>query len=193
MKRLLLPIAVTVILTTGCGSPTPAASPDVAGTPSTATPAPSKTIMGPGEYTFTVPSGGKGTLTIPAKPVAELDSLRALVKGEPVTYVTGTVDNRDGSEAINMYGVSIFTPEGEELKYKGADSYVDGLRDRLPENAPSETYNRFIGASNKHQIFVKPLAKHDFVLVGPAVPKEITGITVYPTGGFGEVQATPAS
>jgi hypothetical protein len=149
--------------------------------------------MGPGEYEFTVPTGGKGTLTIPAEPLEEIESLRTLVQGEPVTYITGTVDNRDGSEAVNMYGVSIFTPEGEELEYKGADSYADELRNLLPDNAPSETHNRFIDTSNKHQIFVKPLAKGDFVLVGPSVPQEITGITVYPTGGFDPVQATPVS
>ncbi len=149
--------------------------------------------MSPGQFEFTAPSGGKGTLALPAEPVAELESLRALVKGKPVTYVTGTIDNREGSEAINMYGVSIFTPEGEEIQYKSADTYVDELQGLLPADAPSATYNLFVDAINKHQIFVKPLAKGDVVLVGPTVPQEITGVTVYPTGAFNPVDATPAS
>jgi hypothetical protein len=46
-----------------------------------------------------------------------------------------------------MYGVSIFTPAGEELKYRGAAVYIDSIR---PGDAPAEVYNQFIDASNKH-------------------------------------------
>lgn len=192
MKRFVLPL-ILILNAAGCASPGGTGTGPTADASSpTATATPTKTLMGPGQYEFTAPSGGQGTLTIPAEPVAEIESLRALVDGEPVTYLTGTADNREGSEAINMYGVSIFTPEGEELQYKSADTYVDELRNMLPDDAPSETYNLFIDASNKYQIFVKPLAKADFVLVGPTVPKEITGISVYPSGGFDRVEATPA-
>ncbi len=193
MKRLILPF-ILALTTTGCassGGTSPGPTADAASPTASATP--SKTLMSPGQFESTAPSGGKGTLTIPAKPVAEIESLRALVKGEPVTYLTGTIDNREGSEAINMYGVSIFTPEGEERQYKSVDTYLEELRGLLPEDAPSETYNLFIDASNKHQIFVKPLAKSNVVLVGPTVPQEITGVTVYPTGAFNPVEATPAS
>lgn len=192
MKRFVFPL-ILALSTAGCastGGTGTGPTNDVASP--TASPTPSKTIMVPGAYEFDVPSGGKGAIAIPGEPVAEFESLRNLVKGEPVTYLTGTVDNRDGTEAVNMYSVRIYTPEGEELEYKTADTYADELRNMLPADAPSDTYNRFIDASNKHQVFIDPKEKNDFVLVGPAIPEEFTGVTVYPTGAFDPVDARPA-
>jgi hypothetical protein len=77
------------------------------------------------------------------------------------------VDNRNGTEAVNMRGISIFTPDGQELKYETADSYLDNLR---PSNAPAELYNTFIKLGKEHMPASNPLMVKDFVLVGPAVP-----------------------
>lgn len=195
MKRLAV-LCVGTLMLTGCAggstptAQTPVTSPaDVSGPTETASPTP--TIMKPGSFTFENATGAKGTLTVPAKPVAEIEKLRALAPGAPkVTYLTVHVDNRQGTEAVNMYGVSIFTPAGEELKYTNADQYIDTIR---PGDAPAEIYNQFIEASNKHMEMANPKGVKDFVLTGPAVPAEITGITVYSTGISDPVEAVPAS
>ena len=145
-------------------------------------------MLKPGTYMFEA-SGAKGTIEVPGKPVAEVESLRALVKAPAVTYLTVHVDNRQGTEGVNMYGVSLFTPAGEELKYEGVSTYIDSLR---PGDAPAETYNKFINASNKHLGMADPHEVKDFVLTGPPVPAEFTSVTVCPTGAYDPVEAVPA-
>lgn len=187
---------VGTLLLTGCAGGSAPAEPaqapttqaDVAGP--TETPTATPTIMKPGRYTFENATGAKGIMQIPGKPDAEIERLRALAQGAPkVTYLTVKVDNRQGTEGVNMYGVSIFTPAGEELQYKNVDDYINSIR---PGDAPAEIYNQFIEAGNKHMAMANPKGVKDFVLSGPAVPAEIAGISVYPAGGFDPVEAVPA-
>lgn len=131
-------------------------------------------------------------MEIPAEPVAEIEELRLLVNGAPVTYLTAAVDNRHGSVAITMDSVSIFTPAGVEFTYEGASEYVDRLRRSLPANAPAETQNRFLDVSRSHLEPAPPLGMKDFVLLGPEVPQEIREIIVAPTAGFHPIRAVPA-
>lgn len=88
-----------------------------------------------------------------------------------------------------MYSLSIFTPEGKELEYKGVSPYLDDLRRMLPADAPPEVFNKFIDVSDAYLDDASPLEVKNFVLVGPEVPAQMTGITVYPTGGFPPVNA----
>jgi hypothetical protein len=122
----------------------------------------------------------------------EVEELRAIVNAPPVTYISAGVDNRDGTKSINMYSLSIFTPEGKELKYTGVSPYVDDLRAILPPDAPAEIFNRFIDVSDAYLDDASPLEVKNFVLVGPEVPAQISGITVFPTGGFPPVSAAAA-
>lgn len=181
------------MLATGCAAPASSPAPPTETTaeytaPESTPPAP--VVMGPGEYTWENATGAKGTMTIPGKPDPEIEKLRTLAKGKPTTYITVKVDNRQGTTGVNMYGISIFTPEGDELQYKNADVYIDSLR---PSDAPAEVYNQFIEASNKHGAMAKPKAVKEFVMTGPALPKSFTAVTVYPTGISGPVDASPAS
>lgn len=180
-----------VLLATGCASPASTSAPatDFATVGATAEGTPTPVVMGPGEYTFENATGAKGTIAIPGKPDPEIEKLRALVKGKPTTYITVKVDNRQGTTGVNMYGISIFTPEGEELQYKNADTYIDSLR---PSDAPAEVYNQFIEAGNKHMAMAKPKAVKEFVMTGPALPDTFTAVTIYPTGGADPVDALPA-
>jgi hypothetical protein len=192
LKRLTI-LAAAVMLTAGCAAP--AAAPATTGTSSAPSEAaaeatPTPVVMGPGEYTFESLAGATGTMQIPGTPDPEIEKLRALVKGPAVTYLTVHVDNRQGTSNVNMYGVSIFTPDGQELKYTNADTYIDSIR---PSDAPAAVYNQFIDASNKHGAMAKPKSVKDFVLTGPPVPKVITSVTVYPTGMSDPVDALPAS
>lgn len=128
-------------------------------------------------------------MAVPGQPDPEVEKLRALVNGPATTYLTVKVDNRAGTGNVNMYGVSIFTPEGKELKYTNVSDYIDDLR---PSDAPAEIYNQFIAASNKHAELASPKEVKDFILVGPPVPETFTGVTVYPTGISDPVEAKPA-
>lgn len=185
MKRFLLP-AVLVLSATGCASSAPAAEPAPA--PVTTSEAP--VVLKPGAYSFETAAGAKGTISLPGKPDAGVEALRVLGKGPKVTYVTVKVDNRAGTESLNMYGVSVFTPAGEEVKYEGASTYISNI---TPDDAPSEIYNQFVEGHNKHIASVNPKAVGEFVLTGPEVPAEFTGVTVYPNGAYDPVEATPAN
>jgi hypothetical protein len=145
-------------------------------------------VLKPGTYTFETETGAKGTIELPGKPDAGVEALRVLGKGPQTTYVTVHVDNRQGSEDVNMYGISVFTPAGEEIKYEGASQYIDSI---TPKDAPAETYNEFIEGYNKHNDLAPPKSAKDFVLTGPEVPAEFTGVTVYPNGAYDPVEAQP--
>jgi hypothetical protein len=185
VKRLLLPVFF-VVGVTGCASQAPAAEPVVSSAPTSEAPK----VLTPGTYSFETPSGAKGTIELPGKPEAGVEALRVLGKGPKTTYVTMHVDNRQGSTDVNMYGISVFTPAGEEIKYEGASQYIDSI---TPKDAPSEVTNKFIAGYNKHNDIAPPKAVKDFVLTGPAVPAEFTGVTVYPFGAYDPVEAAPAS
>jgi hypothetical protein len=187
MKRLFVPL-VLVLAATGCSAPAPAAqAPVTSATPTAEAPK----ALKPGAFTFESATGAKGTVQIPGAADAKIEQLRALAPGAPaVTYLTVHVDNRAGTISANMYGVSVFTPAGEELKYTNADAYIDSIK---PAGAPAAVYNQFIAASNAHMESAKPKAVKDFVLTGPPVPVEMTSVKVYPTGLADPVEAVPAA
>jgi hypothetical protein len=200
-------VFVFVLLATGCEGPAPfqtdTDSPEVSGqkptqapaTPRTTpalTPMPVPTVLRPGKYRFNAATGATGTMEIPAPPVPEIEEIRTTVNEAPVTYLTAVVDNRQGSVAITMNSVSIFTPEGAEYRYQRASDYINKLREALPAEAPAETRSRFDDVFNAHRGDAPPLAVKDFVLVGPAVPNEMSEIIVHPTSGFHPVPALPA-
>ena len=191
MKRIII-FAAVAVLATSCAAPaaTSTPAPEPAPVTTTAEPTPTPVVLGHGTYVWENATGAKGEMTLPGAADAEVEKLRALVKGPAVNYLSVKVDNRAGSELVNMYGVSVFTPEGEELQYKNAGEYINEIR---PGDAPSEVYNQFIDAGNKLGAEAKPGAVKTFVLTGPALPKEFSRVTVYPTGGFDPVDALPAS
>lgn len=209
MKRRWLSVAVSVaVLATGCEGPAPFQTdtdpPEVSGAPPTQAPAPPRTtpaqtptpasmILRPGKYRFNAATGATGMMEIPAPPVPGIEELRTFVNEAPVTYLTAVVDNRQGSVAINMDSVSIFTPEGAEYRYQSAADYINDLREALPANAPAEARSRFDELFNAHLGEAPPLGVKDFVLVGPAVPSEMSEIIVHPTSGFHPVPAVPAN
>ena len=177
-----------VLSATSCSSPSP--SSEVSAPPTSESEIPSAPVpsLKPGEFIFEPSTGGTGMMSVPGQPDAEVEKLRALVDGPGMTYLIVKMDNRQGTGNVNMYGVSIFTPEGEELKYTNVSDYIDDMR---PSNAPADVYNQFIEASNKHAEIAGPKEVKDFILVGPPVPSTFTGVTVYPTGVSNPVQAVP--
>lgn len=186
-------LAAAALFLGGCAAPAAPAAPLTSTTTveATAEATPPPVVRGPGEYTFENSTGTKGTMSIPGEPDAEIERLRTLAEtAPPVTYLTVHVDNRAGTVGANMYGVSIFTPAGEELQYRNADEYINSIR---PSDAPAAVYNQFIEAETKHMAMAKPKAVKEFVLTGPPVPEVFTAVTVYPTGMSDPVDALPAS
>lgn len=192
MKRRLLPVLV-IMLVTGCSSSTAGGTTVVPGTeaPAGATSAtPKPVVMGPGEYTFENATGTVGAISIPGTPDPEIEKLRAFVGSEPVDYLTVKVDNRKGTVGVSMFGVSILTPDGQELNYENASDYLDDIR---PTGTPAELFNAFTKLGDQHREPAKPLMVKDFVLVGPAVPAGISSVKVYPTDAVNPVDALPAN
>lgn len=151
---------------------------------------PTSLMMGPGEYTFENATGAVGVMSVPGTPDPEIEKFRASVGSEPVTYLTVKVDNRQGTVGVDMYGVSVFTPDGQEFNYENASDYLEDIR---PPGMRAELYDAFTKLGNQHGEMAMPLAVKDFVLVGPAVPARIASVKVYPTGSFNPVDALPAS
>lgn len=191
MNPVKLGAALLTLLLSAC-APSPDAGPTVSPTnTATATPPPTPGVLAPGEFTFTTEGGGIGTLRLPAPPLPEIEELRALAGGEPLTYISASVDNSKGSTMVDMYGVTIFTVEGEELSYRRASDYIDELRRKLPISTPPEAQKRFSDLSGKYRSQAPPQEVREFFLVGPPVPEQFARVHVYPSGAFNFVLATP--
>lgn len=206
LKQYIAPLSIALLLLTGCASDTePAAEPAVETTaqatptqtpvvsepsplPEETTEEPAPETMGPGAYTFQADTGGAGTLNVPGEAPADLEALREQAGAEPVTYLTGNFDNRAGTESFDVYTITIYDPEGNAYEYLPASDWVFDI---IPEEAPAEIYNQYIDASNSLTSVIDPLQRADYVMVGPAIPEEITGISV--SSGFTEIPATPAT
>lgn len=179
MKRVLLPLGVAGLVLSGCSgsdASEPAVSPS---SPSSAAPSPSATeeavTLGPGSFTFETPSGATGTLEVPGAPDPGIESMRVEVGAPEVTYLTGSFDNREGSEEFLINSATVYDANGNAYEYARAKDYVFDL---LPDTADPK-YNEFVtfyesvGSSK-----VAPLERADFVLVGPELPAEIAGVNV---------------
>ncbi|WP_460994404.1 hypothetical protein [Sinomonas soli] len=135
-----------------------------------------------------------GKLDLPGKAPADLEALRSTAGAGKVTYATVKVDNRKGTALANMYELSVYDAAGKEYTMKNAYKVVDEWRQSKPD-LDSETYNRFIKASNKYMDTADPGAVKEFVMVGdfPNLPAEFAKVTVYANGGMASVDALPAS
>lgn len=179
MKRLLAPLALVVVLASGCGAPGPAKE----SASSSATQQSAAAI-----YEFK--SGSSvGAVRIPTGADADIESLRKSVGGAAVTYLSARLNNSKGSAPLPMKAVSILTTDGKELKYVIAGDYLNGLR---PADANAQLSGRFKESAGRYAREAKPRSVEDFVLVGPAVPKDIAKVMVT-AGGAAPVQASLAS
>ena len=200
MKKHLAPLAVSALLLTGCGGGTEPAAVPASSEPAVTTEAatfeptqeattepPEPEALGPGAYAFETPYGTTGTMEVPGEPLPEVEALREMVGADPVTYITATIDNRQGEEAFDFYQVSIYDPAGNEYTYTPASEYIFEI---MPEDMPTDQYNGYVDLSNEMVSVVDPLQQAESVLVGPAMPDEITGVVV--SNGFESFDATPA-
>jgi hypothetical protein len=162
-------------------------------------------------------TGAQITMTMDAQPdaseeIAWLEQYREDVGGEPVSYVLSDVDNRDGSDLINMYNISVYDEEGLEWACGSADDYVDevwapvwmyGSTDRDEyESADGEPMDydkadELDSRANEHEYVtgVSPFERATMVSICAAeLPETAVAVEVMPAGIMQDpIYATPES
>lgn len=162
-------------------------------------------------------TGAQITMTMDAQrdvseEIAWLEQYREDAGGEPVSYILSDVDNRDGSEPINMYNISVYDEEGLEWACGSADTYVDeawapvwlyGSTDQDEyESADGEpmdygTADELDRRANEHEYVtgVSPFERATMVSVCAAeLPATAVAVEVMPQGIMQDpIYATPVS
>lgn len=210
-------LPVLVLTLAACSAPAPAQSGSTSEASPSASPTPSVTAtekaLPAGAYKLTTASGAEITFTLPTPStdpaVAELEAYRAQVDGAPVSYLVADVDNRNGTDRVNMYMVSAFNEEGRQFTfatvtdainlwkptYQADGTYLlpngkvldDASGTPLSRQA-TELYNANIDDADVAERRTIILASTDTDL-----PAEFTRVAVQPSGGMGdEEEATPA-
>lgn len=200
MKLLLAPLAIA-LLATGCAAP--AASNAPAPEPLTTTTEAAPTTLPAGKFKLTTISGAEIKFTLPTPAtdpaVKDLEAYRAKTKGEPVTYLVADVDNRKGTDMVNMYQVNAFDKDGRQYTFSTVTEAIDlwepsyqsdgtylmpnGRKLSDAEGSPlsregSLLNNAHLGDANVAERATLILASTDTDL-----PAEFTRVSVQPSGG----------
>jgi hypothetical protein len=74
-------------------------------------------------------SGAKITFKLPTPvtdpALAKLEAFRKKAGGKPVSYIVADVDNRNGTEPVNMYQINAFDKEGREYTFGAVTDVLD--------------------------------------------------------------------
>lgn len=122
----------------------------------------------------------------------------------PVSYLVADVDNREGTEYINMYMVSAFDKEGRQYSFttvtnavdKWRPSYGSDYRWTLPngtvlDEASGSTLNgEAADLNNGNLADIDPAERATVILASNDVdlPDEFTRVSVLPSGGLTEAE-----
>lgn len=210
-------ITVLALSLAGCSSPAPSQdgptgdSASVSATPSvTVIP----TALPAGKFKLVTKSGAEITFTLPTPTtdpaVADIEAFRTETGGAPVSYLVADVDNRKGTERVNMYRVFAFDAEGRQYTFTTVTDALDAWKPtyrndyeyKLPNGTvidqamgsalnrrATELYNANIDDADVSERTRIILASTDAEL-----PTEFTRVAVLPSGGMGkEEEARPAS
>lgn len=224
LRALAAPAAIAVLLAGCAGSDEPAAQQDDPQNKQSA--ADADPVEDEEDYTFSITdeplfastsTGAQITMTVDAQPsdddeIAWLEQYREDVGGEPVTYVLSDVDNRDGSDLVNMYNISFYDEEGLEWACGSPDEFVDeawepvwlyGSTDKDEyESADGEPMDydeaeELSRRANEHEFSagVSPFERATMVSICPTVlPESAVAVEVMPRGIVEEpVYAMPES
>lgn len=196
MKKYLLPLGVAALLLSGCSGESPESEPAAKDAPASSVPSTASTVdsstatvdaMGSGPYTFDTGMGTVGSLAVPGEAPADVEELRTIIGEQPVAYLTGNLDNREGAEVFDVYAISVFDSEGNKYDYEPVEDYLHSI---TSIEAPDEIYKKYRAAYDKYDSVFDPLERGDFVMVGPELPVEIAGVSV--SNGFEDFGAMPA-
>lgn len=121
--------------------------------------------------------------------VQAVESARAAVDGDPVTLIPVTIDNTNGTESLNMYGLTVITKDGEQLDSASLIDVFSGWRDAAGDD--TDKYNALIDAENEHgQFMLQPGAKGTAIVAFDEPVTSAWRVTVAPAGGSDQVEAT---
>jgi len=210
MKRLIT-IAAVAFLATSCAAP--ASSPSPTPEPATTTASPTPTTLPAGKFKLSTLSGAEITFTLPTPvtdpAVAKLEAFRKKAGGEPVAYVVADVDNRKGTEYVNMYQINAFDAEGIQYTFSGVNdmlklwgpTYGSDYKYTLPngkvlDDATGDALSREATTLNNANLNGADVAERKkMILASPiaALPKEFSRVSVQPSGGGEGEDAQPAS
>jgi len=211
MKHLTIAtFAAAALALSSCAAPATSTPP--APVTAEATPTPTATTLPAGKFKLTTMSGAEVTFTLPTPAthpaVKGLEALRVKAGGKPVSYLVAEVDNRKGSERVNMYQVDAFSEDGAQFQFSdaatltnlwspsyGADgSYtmpsgkvLDAATGAALQAEATEVYNAHLNDADKGEKTTIVLASSTATL-----PTEFTRVSVQPSGGGEGEDATPA-
>jgi hypothetical protein len=139
--------------------------------------------------------------------VAAIEAYRVKVGATPVSYLVADVDNRKGTEPVDMYMVSAFDKEGRQFTFST-------VADAIQSWAPTYSYDykwsmggkpldEAAGAQLKREAKdlynadvsdVDPAERTSVILASsdPELPTEFTRVAVQPSGMGDEEEARPA-
>ena len=211
MKHLTIAtFAAAALALSSCAAPAASTSP--APVTTEATPTPTATTLPAGKFKLTTLSGADITFTLPTPAthpaVKDLEALRVKAGGAPVSYLVAEVDNRKGSERVNMYQVDAFSEDGAQFQFSdaatltsmwspsyGADGtytlpsgkVLDAATGSAMSAEATDLHNALIGDAEKGEKATIVLASSNATL-----PTEFTRVSVQPSGGGEGEDATPA-
>lgn len=175
------------------------------------TPMDSMGVMEAGEFETYSSGGGHIVFDLPAdsdsEELVELEEYREDVNADPVTYLIADVDNRNGSESINMYQVKAFDEDGNSYEFSDVSAYVSEIGptytgdyeyvlpdgEVLDDELGFELSERNTDLHNEYLDGASPAERKTMILVheGDDLPDEFTRVAVWPNGAGEEVEALP--
>lgn len=191
-------LTIAALTLVGCSAPASGTGPTAAPSTAAASPLPSASQepkeLPAGAYKLTTESGAAITFTLPTPAtdpaVAELEAYRLQVGGAPVTYLVADVDNRKGTERVNMYMVAAFDTKGRQHAFT---SVTDAMKTWNTED--TTLYNRGVELHNENIKAAEVAGRRTMILAtsDTDLPASFTRVTVSPSGGGSEEEATPAT
>jgi hypothetical protein len=216
VKRLGAPAAAAALIIglAGCSGTPQAAGVGTAGSASPAAPAPAPTFKGEpaGKFALKTKSGAAVTFNLPTPAtdpnVAPIEAYRVKTGAAPVTYLIADVDNRNGTQPVNMYRVMAFDKQGHEYDFSLVWNLVNSWEPVFGEDYKWKTRSGAVlddatgqALSNEGNDLQNTNlngadigARKTLVLASKStdLPSEFTRVAVMPSGAFGEEEATPA-
>lgn len=213
MKRQ-LSCALVLLALAGCSSSPPAQNSPTAGVQSSsaaATPTNQPSLLPAGKFKLTTKSGAQIAFTLPTpatdKEVAGVEAFRVKTGAAAVSYLVADVDNRLGTDFINMYSASAFDQAGRKYTFMGVDTFIDqwspkygadgnyrGLNGQILDAATGNALEKeSVDLYNAHINGAQIAERATFVLASKDVdlPAAFTRVTVAPKGAFEEEVAQP--
>lgn len=168
-------------------------------------------------FTATASYGAELTVEIPTAGPAEVEQLRNDLNAEPIIYAKVGIDNREGTEDVSVYIVTIYDEDGTAYEFgdlsvdhiaSWGPNYTDALGGvegeygyTLPDGTVLEEsigddlndrsitlHNQYLNGTNASKLEV---STGWLAATTVELPKRITGITIQPNGMGEEVPMTP--